>query len=169
MPKRKFGEIDDEALEKKREDLKNGNTRKSDKKVDKLFTEYIDARWKDEVPNLQYWTYADELLDKILCKFWFEARQQNEDMYNVNSLKSIRYGINRNLKKKGKQNDITKSDCFIKNQEAFQDACRELKSLGYGFVKHYEEIKGAGNYHLSHKKNAPIDTCQSRRNVLWKL
>lgn len=146
MPKRNFAEIDDEQLEKKREELKNRNTKKSDKKVHKLFIEYLEARWAEQVEhNYNYWMYSDETLDKILCKFWFEVRQaKNNEMYNINSMKSIRYGVNRNLKKRGKDIDITKSDAYTKSQEAFADACRELKLLGYGFVKHYEEIKGKG-------------------------
>lgn len=156
MPKRKaarqFGEIDDDEMEKKREDLKNDNTRKSDKKVEKLFIEYLQARWSETVEeNYDYWTYSEQLLDKILCKFWFEARQQNSDMYNISSLKAIRYGVNRNLKRHGKDFDIVKSDCFTKCQEAFQDACRELKQKGYGFVKHYDEIKASGQYNCSKK------------------
>lgn len=149
MPKRKcgsFAEINDEDLEKKREDLKNPNTQKSDKKVDKLFTEYLEERWAEKVENnFDYWTYSDDLLDEILCKFWFEARQQNQDRYNISSLKSIRYGVNRNLKRHGRKIDITKSESFTNNQQAFQDACKELKVLGYGFVKHYDEIKTQGN------------------------
>lgn len=140
-----FEEINDEDLEQRREDLQKENTVKCDKKVNKLFVEYLQVRCSEKVQNnFDYWTYPDELLDEILCKFWFETRQVNGDRYNINSLKNIRYGINRNLKRHGKEVDITKSDCFTKNQAAFADACKELKTLGYGFIKHYDEIKQKG-------------------------
>lgn len=149
MPKRKldsrFDELNDDEMEEKREGLKKENTVKCDKKIHKMFTEYLRDRWSDRVEeNFDYWTYSNELLDEILCKFWFETRQVNGERYNINSLKGIRYGVNRNLKCHGKQYDITKSDCFTKNQDAFVDACKELKLLGFGFVKHYDEIKQKG-------------------------
>lgn len=141
----RFLELNDNQLEEKRESLQKENTVKCDKKVHKLFVEYLTARCAEKVENnFEYWTYLDQLLDEILCKFWFETRQVTGEMYTINSLKNIRYGINRNLKRHGKEKDITKSDCFTKNQQAFADACKELKALGFGFVKHYDEIKTKG-------------------------
>lgn len=142
----RFGEYSDDELEEERNKLKRKNTLKSDKKTEKVFVQYLTERWlpTGEIENTEYRNYSEELLDKILCKYWFEVRQVNSDMYNINSMRSLRYSLNRNLKRRGKKFDLTKSDCFTKNQEAFDDACRKLKLLGYGHVKHYEEIKPKG-------------------------
>lgn len=149
MPKRKadsrFCEMTDEAVDQVREDVQKKNTLKSDKNANKLFIEYLKQRWSEEVENdFNYWKYDPSLLDKILEKFWFETRQQNGERYTVNSLQNLRYAINRNLKKRGAEFDITKTELFAKSQQAFEDACRLLKKLGFGNAKHYDEIKPAG-------------------------
>lgn len=149
MPKRKvdvrFDELSDEELERTREDVQKKNTLKSDKNAHKLFIEYLEQRWAEQVNhNYNYWTYEPSLLDKIFCKLWFEVRQQNGERYTINSIRNLRYAINRNLKKRGAEFDITKTECFTKSQESFEDACRLLKKLGFGHVKHYDEIKPSG-------------------------
>lgn len=146
----------DNEVEETREDLKNKNTMKADKAAHKLLIEYLEEIWAEHVnENYNYWLYDQRLLDKILSKLWFEVRQQNNDRYTVSSLRNLRYAINRNLKKRGAEFDITKSDNFINSQKAFEDACKLLKKLGYGVVKHYDEIIPAGetqNYFLPVKK-----------------
>ena len=58
----------------------------------------------------------------------------------------MRYAINRLLKKSGRKFDITKSDEFIPCQMAFDDAIKELKVLGYGYVVNHVEILPEGNF-----------------------
>ena len=57
----------------------------------------------------------------------------------------MRYGINRNLKRKDHEYNIIQSSQFKKSQEKFQEACSLLKSKGHGFVEHYKEITPKGN------------------------
>lgn len=151
MPKRKaearHEEMSDEELDETREDVKNKNTKKSNKAAHKLMIEYLQERWASEVENdFDYWNYSPSTLDKIFCKMWFGVRRTNRDRYTINSLRNLRYGINRNLKKMGAEYDITKSNMFTRSQGAFEDACRLLKKLGYGNVKHYDEITPSGIY-----------------------
>ena len=90
-------------------------------------------------------------LAEWLSKFWFAARTQdikNLQMYTVNSLKSFKYGLNRLLKKKGHEYDITKSPNFATCMDNFDLACKELKANGKAFVKNYEEIEDEGKYKL---------------------
>lgn len=141
---RRHVELNDDELDQERQKVKKKNTVKSDRKCDKILIDYLKQVWSTKVENYEYWTYSPELIDKILTKFWFEVRQKNRDRYTVNSLKHLRYAINRNFKKKGCEFDILKSECFSKNQLAFADATKLLKQLGYGVVKHYEEIKPKG-------------------------
>lgn len=140
----RFAHYEDEEVDDIRDQQKKKNTKKSDKKTKKLFIEYLQASWCTKVPHYEYWKFEFPLLDKILTKFWFEARRKNKDRYTVNSLKHVRYGLNRNLKNRGIEVDLLKSECFTNSQNAFQDACSQLKSLGYGYVKHYDEIKPSG-------------------------
>ena len=94
----------------------------------------------------EYWLYDEPTLDKHLCKFWFTTRQEKDPSkkYKVQSLKSLHYGLNRCLKKWGHLYDITKSDSFIKSQEAFKNAVAELKMEGLGVIIPYKEIKPNG-------------------------
>ena len=94
--------------------------------------------------NLDFWLYDEPTLDKILGKFWFEVRQKKGDFYSINSLRSLRHGINRSLKRRGHEFDITKSPSFVSSQGMFEDACQHLKINGKGFVKHYKAIKPKG-------------------------
>lgn len=155
MPKRKvipeedrFNFIGDEDLKKKREDLKNDNTIKADKKAEKLFVMWLKLRKAEE----EYWTLDNKTLDEYLCKFWFEIRTVEGERYKTATLANFRYGINRCLKKRGRRIDIVHSPEFIKSQEAFADACRELKKLGFGVRVPYKAITPTGNQNSSQAK-----------------
>ena len=102
-----------------------------------------------DIPTLNEW----------LSKLWFGACQDNTrkkkksepeehqdegKRYRANSLHAMRYAINRLLKKSGRKFDITKSDDFIPSQLAFDDAIKELKKLGYGYVINHIEILPEG-------------------------
>ena len=54
----------------------------------------------------------------------------------------MRYGLNRALKRFGHNYDITKkaSISFTKSIDAYEDAQREQKAQGYGYVSSYKEI-----------------------------
>lgn len=77
MPKRKrvpedqrHADISDEALEKKRKELKNKNTEKLDKKCETMLMNYLTHKGL----NANYWEMDEEELCKVLSKFWFEVR-----------------------------------------------------------------------------------------------
>ena len=63
-------------------------------------------------------------------------------------LANIRHTLNRKLKRHRCEFDITRDPRFIKSQEAFKDACRELKSVGKAVVKHFPEINPEGKKKL---------------------
>ena len=69
--------------------------------------------------------------------------------YMIQSLPSIRYGINHTLKEHEYQFDIIISDQFIKkHRKAFDDASKELKQEGYGHVNHAPDIEPNGKKNL---------------------
>lgn len=141
----RFATYSDDKFEDIREDQKKKNTLKADRKTEKVFIEYLQANHSDKVQHYEYWRYEPELLDQISTKYWFEVRQQNGERYNINSLRGLRYGLNRNLQRRRIKLDLLKSDCFTNCQRSFQDATRQLKQLGLAVGKHYDEIKPAGN------------------------
>ena len=115
--------------------------RKLTKMCERLFVFYLSTL---DVEHLDYWLHDEKTLDKILSKFWFEVKTCEGKPYRVSTLKHMRYGINRNLKRRGHEYGIVKSTQFKKSQEKFLKACDLLKAKGYGYVEHYKEIKPKG-------------------------
>lgn len=155
MPKKKvlkdnerFANRTDEEISETREGLKKKNTLAADKKVEKTFLSYIQAKGK---PDLEYWNWDTETLNEVLSKFWFELRNQEGQHYRVSTLKHYVYGLNRCLQCRGHETDLVKSPCYIRSQKAFKDACAELKKLGLGYVENYKEISAKGKYKLESK------------------
>ena len=152
--------MDDVDLEIKTKKSKNQNTEKTENRADKAFTNFLIAMGcsPDET---DYWNFTEPELDTYLAKFWFGARKDGNDeettdaesdpqlksrMYKANTLKNFRYGLNWILKSKGHLYDITdkKTASFVKSQQAFNDAIKELKIEGKGEVTNYPEITEEG-------------------------
>jgi hypothetical protein len=74
--------------------------------------------------------------------FYIEARQQDGTLYRGNSLKGIRYGVNRYLQEPPhcKPFDIIKNPEFVESNKIFQTAVQELKVQGFADTKHYEPV-----------------------------
>ena len=134
----------------------NKNTRNQDDKWERVFKQFL----KENEIDKDFYAFDTQTLNIWLSKLWFGARQDNKKSktsklnqneseepirYRANSLRAMRYSINRLLKKKGKNFDITTSDEFIPCQLAFDDAMKELKSLGLGYVVNHTEITPDGN------------------------
>ena len=86
-----FDEIDDEELELIRMGLVPKNTKKSEKKCEQCPMAYLKQKGKPQ----DYWNYKEQELDKVLGKFWFEAKTKKGEKYTVSSLL---YDLNRGLK-----------------------------------------------------------------------
>ena len=137
----------DDEIQEKRAKVQRKNTKAADKSTSKqllIYLNQIGCRTED------FWTLDTDELDAILAKFWFAARSNKVDekgiqqKYMIQSLRSIRYGINRVLKEKKYGYDITTSEKFSESQKAFEDACKELKEEGFGHISHTPEISPEG-------------------------
>ena len=95
-------------------------------------------------------------LNDILCKFWFEARTAEGDYYKATSHGSLHYGINRMLHSRGYEYSIIHDSSFKESTEAYKDALKELKALGYGHIESYKEIKSSGKPQKILKRNSFI-------------
>lgn len=139
--KQRFIHHSDEEMQEKQEKLQNSNTIANEKKAVRAFKAYLEEIGEE---NTDFFTYTEEELDRHLSKFYFSARKENDgDMYKISSLESLRYGLNRALKKYGHKFDITKRECsaFTKSIKAFEDAKLELKQCGKGVTKNTKYIK----------------------------
>ena len=155
--------MSDKDLEIKTKKCKNENTYKAEKRADKAFIKFLVAMGVDET-DTNYWNYSEPRLDEYLAKFWFGVRKEDADdqetsesdpqmkerLYKANSLRNIRYSLNRVLKSKGHLYDITNKNTasFQKSQKAFNDAIKELKAEVKGDVKSHPEIEETGKFVL---------------------
>ena len=143
-------EITDERVDSKHIELQNRNTKKAEKTAQRQFMEYLS---EIGCSSTEFWTFDETDLDRHLAKFWFAARQEKPDKitgepkkYKVQSLKGLRYGLKRFLIEKGHTFDIISDGKFRKSQIAFDDACKELKSEGLGYIQPFREISPTGTY-----------------------
>ena len=127
--------------------MQNANTLNSEKRADKAFKQFLtDCGCESD----KYYYFEEKELADWLSKFWFGARtipendEEEGEMYSVNTLRNFKYAINRILRKKGHEYDITKSANFKNCMDSFNDAIKELKENGKGFVNSAEEILEEG-------------------------
>ena len=158
--------LTDDQLDNKLATGKNINTEKSEKRAHKAFTNFLK---QNGASDLDYWLYEEPELDRYLAKFWLGCRKVNTDeasdneqdtdkkesLYSANTLKNFRYSLNRILRSKGHLYDITvKGTSFMKSDEAFKVAQKELKQEGKAEVKSHPEITEDGKENLTfHDRN----------------
>ena len=136
----RFPDLNDQQISDKRLSVKKANTEKSDKKCEKILTQWLHRHKINE----NYWDFDIETLNTKLSKFWFEARTTQGDHYTTASLSHIRYGLNRCLSKHGSSYDIVDGTDFKASQLSFADAIKELKQMGKGHRRSYPTITPTG-------------------------
>ena len=148
QPNERFQDISDSDLIKFHQSVQKKNTKKNDKSAERQFCEYLST----QNSNVNFWDMDASELNGHLSKFWFAARQSKIDpktqqpkKYMVQTLRTIRYSLQRVMKEKGSAFDIITDKEFRKSQTAFNDACKQLKEEGYGFIKPTDEISPEGN------------------------
>ena len=146
--KRYFEDITDQYVSEQHAENYNKNTKKGENLAERQFRQYIQMQGLDES---DFWDFTPESLNPLLSKFWFAVRQNDIDpetekpkKYKVQSLKTLRYSLNRVFREHGNRYDIITNEKFIPSQIAFNDACKQLKSEGYGYVTPTEEISAEG-------------------------
>ena len=139
QPEDRFEDITDKLVVQKHFQVQKKNMKKNEKSAEKQLRDYLLLK---ACEHTRFWEFEANLLDSHLSHFWFAARQNKIDQatnkpkkYKVQSLKTLRYVLNRILKEKNYDHDIITSPAFRKSQTAFTDACKELKQQGYGYVK----------------------------------
>ena len=91
--KRRFADITNLELEKIIEEKDAKNTRRSTDQAVRMFRKYLEEKELDPA----FENYDPQTLDKILCKFYAEARTTDGELYKKSSLTTTRHGINRYL------------------------------------------------------------------------
>ena len=154
--KDRFNHISDDNLREKHIKVQKKNTKKNDKAAERQFRDYLAFK---ECAHTRFWEFSKEDLDDHLSRFWFSTRQNKIDettnqpkKYCVQTMKTMRYALNRVLRENGIGFDIITDSSFRKSQIAFSDCCKELKEEGYGFIKPTDEIIPEGT--IKHCSNS---------------
>ena len=143
-PQDRFMDINDETLAEKHLHVQKKNTKKNDKAAERQFRDYLSLK---DCDHTCFWDFEAHTLDDHLSKFWFSTRQNKIDeatkepkKYRVQTMKTMRYALNRVLREHGTSFDIITDPAFRKSQIAFSDCCKELKEEGFGYIKPTDEI-----------------------------
>ena len=98
------------------------------KNENKAFNAFKSYLVETGVQDTNFFNFTESELDGHFKTFWFNARTKDGDHYSASSLDTIRYGLNRALKKFGHSYDITKRECssFTESIIAFKSAQKKL-------------------------------------------
>lgn len=140
--------LTDDQVAAKKKKLENDNTVKQEKTAEQAFISFLEA---SECENTSFWLYPVKDLDNYLGKFFLGVQKAEGQKYKLNSLQTLRYALNRLLKKRGLLMDITKDAAFSNSQKCYAAACLELKEEGLGVVDSTPEINEDGKYIISDK------------------
>ena len=74
-------------------------------------------------------------LNKVLCKFYIAARNQKGELYKLNTMKSIRFSLQRYFLDNYKIDIIAGKD-FNESNNIFQNVLKNMKAVGKGDTTH---------------------------------
>ena len=135
MAGNRFATVNDDEMQRILVEKDAINTRKSTVSGEKLFRSYLREREQSE----DFENFNTASLDKILCKFYVEVRQENGEKYKKSSLSTIRHAINRFLS--NSNIDIVNGLEFKESRRVFKAVCQDLKRDGKGGVEHFPAIE----------------------------
>ena len=79
-------------------------------------------------------------LDNVLVKFYAGARKPNGDIYKLNTMRSIRFSLQRYFLETKNINIIEDGE-FTKSNSCFKNILKETRKSGKGDTNHYPEIE----------------------------
>ena len=138
MASERFAQTTAEERQTKRIQLNSESTLKANKGAAKVFKDYLLERGQ----QADFEKFDVLKLDEWLGQFYMDLRRSDGTFYKVNSLESIRHGINRYLKNPpfNSKMDIIKDAAFNDSNTNFKAVLAELKRSGKGDVEHYPII-----------------------------
>lgn len=117
-------------------------TNKATKVAMKVFVEYI--KNKEKFCRMQIEEMSKQTINEVLFGFYAELRTKTGDLYKKTSMNSIRYGLNRFLKKYWQEKggiDIVNDREFETSNLMYVSMGKVLKSEGKCEVNHFEAIE----------------------------
>ena len=103
-------------------------------------------------------------LNALLSKFYIAARTKKGEMYRLNSLKSIRFALQRHFLE-ANNIDIIDHEELIEANLIFKNVLKSCKSAGKGDTNHYPEIEPEDLQKLYHAFD--IDSPVGLEEICW--
>ena len=136
-PNKRFAAVNDENVEDMGKKKQAANTTQSTNFV-KVLRTYCNETGQgfsetEEMTN-------NEQLNVLLSRFYIAARKTNGERYKVNSLKSLRFALQRHFLEK-REVDIIDDMRFKTSGVVFDNVLKETKADGFGDTEHYPEVE----------------------------
>ena len=132
----RFANIEDNELQRILDERHAVNTQKANLVSFNVFKKYC----LEKKFNLDLVSILKFELDELLKSFYVEARKEDGTMYKKTSLGSLRFGIQRYLKKVREDINIIDDPEFKYSNEVYKAQCVQLKKAGLAKVNHKPEI-----------------------------
>lgn len=159
----RFAEYSVEELSNILENRDSTNTKNVIKAAEIVLKQYCDAKDKEFQELAEMPVYE---LDIFLQRFYAEIRQKNGKKYSRSSMISIRFGLQRLLRKL-RNVDITNDAEFKTSKEMFQAVLIDLKRCGKGDTKHKDVISEADLQKLYKSDTFSLDRPKTLQNKVF--
>ena len=135
----RFGKENEDDIEQKKLLCTPKNTLKCNDKAARALKDYLAEQGEDDTKFEQF---SNEKLNKVLSRFYVNARTVHGNYYKASSLINIRHSLNRYLNGPpiSRDIDLIKDPAFKGANEAYKAAQKELKTMGKGSIEHYPSI-----------------------------
>ena len=133
----RFAVISDKDITEMMKKKSAKNTVKSTHTAVNILTTYCQQTGIEE--NLNDMTATN--LNSLLCKFYISARTEKGELYKINSMRSIRSGLQRHFLEQVFSYDILSHHEFKEANICFENMLKNIKTAGKGETEHYPEIE----------------------------
>ena len=158
-PKR-FAQVSDEVVNNMAKKKNAKRTDESTKSAVKILQDYCHEAGIHFPDNTA--TAVD--LDSILSKFYIGARTRKGEMYKINSMKSIRFALQRFFLQSNLV-DIINDPGLNDSNKVFQNVLKDVKTAGKGDTDHYPEVEPEDLKKLH--ESFDIDTPAGLQEMCW--
>ena len=95
----RFGTMNLAQKKQREQELQNRNTVSNEEKAVKCFKLYLKSIG---LQDTNFFDFSEDELDRHLVTWYFNARTKSKEHYTTGSFTTLRYGLNRALKKQGR-------------------------------------------------------------------
>ena len=133
----RFAAVRDENIDEMSKKKRSSSTKQSTAFAIKVLKTFC-AETGERYPETEETNNED--LNSLLCKFYIAARRENGQRYKLNSLKSLRFALQRHFLEV-RNVDIIDDVNFNRSNTIFENVLKETKAEGLGDTDHHPEVE----------------------------